>query len=451
MAEEHRDPSVSELKKGLEKLEHVRNSHLATIARMKTAQKGAALVLLLVLAWTGYHLWSSGWIEKEFHTKPKADGVIKTMTIATQPISQELSLSGTLEPFKTVNIPAPFDGPVSTLLVSYGEEVKKGQMLLTIDDSDLMIKLRNAETEFIKATQDFDNTKNWKQSTETRDAQRDLVRSKNDAGDKQRKLVEAQALFKDGIISRNDFEQAQEDYRNAQDTLASSRDKYAAELKKGGNENLRMAQITLENAEATYDGFKKKAANATIKAPVKGVIMKPATSGSDKAVELAVGTPVTQGQPMLAIAGLESMDVRAKADEVDVVRLKVGQKVHVTGEAFPGTVLDGTIHDISSQAISQNEGSRPYYSVMVTVGKIPEAIASSVRIGMTAELQVVVYENPKAILVPINAVDADAKTVQVIDPATGKPKTVQVTTGITTMQDVEILKGLAVGDTIVTP
>ena len=45
--------------------------------------------------------------------------------------------------------------------------------------------------------------------------------------------------------------------------------------------------------------------------------------------------------------------------------------------------------------------------------------------------------------------DAGTKTVRVIDPKTGKPNPVQVVTGITTLQDVEILKGLSVGDKIV--
>lgn len=451
MAEEHLKSTVEKLKQGIETSEKARQSLKETVGKMRTAQKGAFLVGIVVLCWLAYHFWPLAWLGKEFQHQPKTDAAIQTMTVQPQPISQELSLTGKLEPFRTVNIPAPFDGPVTEVLFTYGQEVKKGQKLATIDDSDLLIKLRNAETDYIKARQEFDDTKHWKQTTEMRDAERDLVRSKNDKVNKKRKLDEAQALYKDGIISRNDLEQAQEDYSNSLDTLASSRDKYDAELKKGDYDYLRMAQIKLENAEATYDNFKKKAAKAVVISPVQGVTMKPEASGSGKAVVLTEGTTVSQNQPMLAIASLESMEVQAKADEVDVVRLKVGQKVHVTGEAFPGTVLAGEIHNISSQSISSSDSQRPYYSVNVTVDKIPAALASTVRIGMTAELQVVVYENPKAILVPINAVNAGAKTVQILDPTTNKPKTVQVTTGITTLQDVEILKGLKVGDKVVTP
>ena len=176
--------------------------------------------------------------------------------------------------------------------------------------------------------------------------------------------------------------------------------------------------------------------------------MKPQTSGSGKPLEISEGTSVTAGQPMLAIADLESMEVQAKADEVDVVRLRVGQQAHVTGEAFPGVVLAGVIHSIASQATKATSSDHPYYRVDVTIKKIPAEVGRTVRIGMTTELQAVVYENPKAILIPISAVNPDTKTVQVVDPATGKSKTIKVTTGVTTLQDVEIIKGLSVGDKI---
>ena len=444
MTDNRLDSALSELKA----MERAARQARERFSRLKRVQKGAFLVVAVMLVWLCYHLFADGWVAREFHHQP-GTGTMQTMVLAAQPLSQEISLTGSLEPFKTVNIPAPFTGPVSKVAFSYGEEVKRGQVLLVLDDSDLMIKLRNAESDYIKAGQDFDNTSHWSQSTESRDAQRDLISARNNAFDKKRKLEDAQALFKDGIISRNDMEQAQEDYRSAKDTLASSQDKYKAELKKGGHENVRMAEIKLENAQAVFESYRARAAQATVTAPVRGVVMKPQLSGSDKSVDISEGTSVSGGMPMLAIGDLESMEVRAKADEVDVVRLRVGQKAHVTGEAFPGVVLAGVIRDIASQTEQTSGETHPYYKVDVTIKDIPADIAKTVRIGMTTELQVVVYENPKAILVPISAVDAAAKTVRVIDPKTGKPNPVQVVTGITTLQDVEILKGLSVGDKIV--
>ncbi|MDC0335616.1 efflux RND transporter periplasmic adaptor subunit [Pseudodesulfovibrio sp.] len=451
MTDTNRDGLSPEVKKTVEKLEHSRQTLAQTVGKMKAMQKGALVVVGLVLLWTGYHLWSTGWVEQEFHSAPKADGALHTMTIQPQPISQELSLSGKLEPLKTVNIPAPFDGPIAEIFFTYGEEVKRDQKLLRLDDTDIMIKKRNAESDYIKAKQDFDNIKDWKGTSDARSAQRDLVHNQDDVKSKKRKLTEAKELYKKGIISRNDLEQAEEDLSSAKDSLASAIDKFNAEKKTGDDENLRMGQIKLENSKATLDEYEAMVAKKIVTAPVRGVAVKPETTGSGKAVTLSVGSSIAKSDTLLAIADLESMTIQADADEVDVVRLSVGQKVHVTGEAFPGVTLQGKIQSISSQATTSSNDSRPTYGVGVTVDAIPPKVARTVRIGMTAELQVVVYENPKGLLVPIAAVDADAKTVQVIEPSTKKPKTVQVTTGITTMQDVEILSGLKAGDVVVTP
>ena len=270
MTDNRLDSALSELKA----MERAARQARERFSRLKRVQKGAVLVVAVMSVWLCYHLFADGWVAREFHHQ-SGGGTMQTMVVATHPISQEISLTGSLEPFKTVNIPAPFTGPVRKVAFSYGEEVKRGQVLLVLDDSDLMIKLRNAESDYIKAGQEFDNTSHWSQSTESRDAQRDLISARNSAFDKKRKLEEAQALFKDGIISRNDMEQAQEDYRSAKDALASSQDKYKAELKKGGHENVRMAEIKLKNAQAVFESYKARAAQATVSAPVRGVVMKP--------------------------------------------------------------------------------------------------------------------------------------------------------------------------------
>ncbi|KAB1441529.1 efflux RND transporter periplasmic adaptor subunit [Pseudodesulfovibrio senegalensis] len=444
MTDDKRDPALSELKT----MEQTVRRAKERFSRLQTIQKSALLILLVMFSWVFYHMFTADWFAGEFHHLP-AGKTMRTVTVTTQPISREVSLTGSLEPLKTVNIPAPFSGPVKTMAFTYGEEVRRGQKLMVLDNSDLMIKLRNAESDFIKAKQDFNDKAHWSKSPESRDAQRELISARNSADAKKRKLKEAEALFSNGIISRDDMEQAKEDYRSAKDTLASSEDKYRAELKKGGQDNVRMAEIKLENAKAVFESYKAKAALATVIAPVRGVAMKPQFSDNEKTMVLSEGASVTAGLPMLAIADLESMEVRAKADEVDVVELRVGQKVHVTGEAFPGVVLAGVIRDIASQTVKESDSAHPFYRVDVTINDIPANVASTVRIGMSAELQIVVYENPKAILVPISAVDPKAKTVQRIDPSTGKPKPVRVKTGITTLQDVEILRGLSVGDKIV--
>jgi len=288
-------------------------------------------------------------------------------------------------------------------------------------------------------------------SIESKQAQRALTSAKGKYTTQKRKLTEAKTLFNKGIISGNDLESEKESYANALSSLESARDKFDEETAKGGHGNLRIAHIDIENAETTLDIYKHQQAQKIITAPVRGIIVRPLTGESSGADELSVGADVSKGQALMAIADMERFLIKAKADEIDIVKITLGQKVRVTGEAFAGVTLDGKIYRISAQSASDSRDGHPYFDVIVSVDKIPGKIARTVRIGMTSELQIVVYENPRALLLPISAVNTTTKTVHVLDSPNGKPREVKIKTGITTLNDVEITEGVKEGDIVVVP
>ncbi len=441
----------ADFRQAVTNLEQKQQTLLKRIGRLKALYLCGVVVLLLMAGWIGYHLFSTGWHIPVFGSKSVDTKGFRTITVQAQPVSKEISLTGILEPFRTVNLVAPFEGPVAELFIEFGKEVKRGEKLLKLDDTDLVIKMRTAEATDIKAKQHLDDIEHWDVSVESREAQRALISAKEKYTTKKRKLTEAKTLFGKGIISGNDLESAKESYSYALNALESARDKFDKETAKGGHDNLRLAQIDLENAEAGLDVYKHQQAQKTITAPVRGIIVRPLTGENSGAAELSVGANVSKGQALMAIADMERILIKAKADEIDIVKIHLGQKVRVTGEAFAGVTLDGQIYRISAQSASDSRDGHPFFDVIVSVDKIPERIARTVRIGMTSELQIVVYENPKALLLPISAVNVTAKTVQVMDSPDGKPRAVKVKTGITTLTDVEITEGLKEGDTVVVP
>ncbi len=445
--DKHKDQA--DFKQAVKNLEQEQQTLLKRIDKLKALYLCGVVVLLLMVGWLGYHFFSTGWHIPVFGNESVEAKGFHTITVQAQPVSKEISLSGILEPFRTVNLVAPFEGPVAELLIEFGKEVKRGEKLLKLDDTDLVIKMRTAEATYIKAKQHMDDIEHWDVSVESREAQRALTSAKEKYTTKKRQLTEAKTLFGKGIISGNDLESAKESYSNALNALESARDNFDKETAKGGHENLRLAQIELANGKTGLDVYKHQQAQKTITAPVRGIIVRPLTGENSGAAELSVGANVTKGQALMAIADMERILIKAKADEIDIVKIHLGQKVRVTGEAFAGITLDGLIYRISAQSVSNSRNGHPFFDVIVSVDKIPERIASTVRIGMTSELQIVVYENPKALLLPIGAVNVTAKTVQVIDSPDGKPMAVKVKTGITTLTDVEITEGLKEGDIVI--
>lgn len=256
-----------------------------------------------------------------------------------------------------------------------------------------------------------------------------------------------------GIIPDNEFEQAEDEYRGARNEVAANLDKFNEEKEKGNPENVSMARMKAQNAREKLDALQLKVDGGVVLAPVSGVVLKPVRGRGDKAVDIVVGSAVSTGQPVAAVGDLAGLRVVSKVDEVDIDKLSPGQKVVVTGEAFSGKTLVGRISDISSTATSESRDVPPAFDVETTIRDLPPDAINHIRLGMSANLQVLVYDNPEAIMIPIQAVHRTPRglTVDVLDKEKQETRTVPVTTGVTTLSDVEITSGLAPGEQVVVP
>mgnify|MGYP000860387380 CR=1 FL=1 len=138
---------------------------------------------------------------------------------------------------------------------------------------------------------------------------------------------------------------------------------------------------------------------------------------------------------------------------MDAVKLRAGQAVRISGDAFPGIELSGEMVGLSPQADEGDTRSLPTFLAQVVVKTVPDARRQSILVGMSANLEVVIYENPAAITVPIGAVKTEgARKIVMKKSGPGTPDVAQeVVTGYTTLDAVEIRSGLKAGDVIGLP
>lgn len=382
-----------------------------------------------------------------------ASGELNTYTVAPRPVSNAISLSGKLEPLEEVMVVCPFQGKVESKSYFYGAKVQRGELLLELDTTELEIKMREARSKYIKALQEFKKLQGWAHSTEMSKARRALDKAKYDLKRSRSKLEENEILYEEGIIPKTELVQARDEVRNNEASLRSAQEELESVQVKGHSENVSIARMELENAENQLAMLQEKLALSDIKAPVDGIVIRPAGQDEKKAKAVEVGAPLNEGDILLAVGNLEGMTVEAKVDEVDISKIALGQLVKVTGDAFPGVTLPGRIEHISSQAKSEGGSQAPTFDVVVTIDELPDEVQETIRLGMSANLRIVVYENPEALLVPIGAVVnmGGERVVRVLDPETGQPVQKKVTTGLTTLDSVEITSGLSPGDQVILP
>ena len=122
----------------------------------------------------------------------------------------------------------------------------------------------------------------------------------------------------------------------------------------------------------------------------------------------------------------------------------------MTGNAFADVKLKGVVDRVSPEA-DPKQKRKAVVHIAVLLDKLDAARQARGRPGMWAKLRIVTYENPKALMVPLDAVRrrGGKRRIRVLDPGSGEVRDRQVTIGPTTRQRVEIGFGLKAGETVV--
>ena len=452
----------AELRDAYRSLEE-RNRELSTTSRRRNALRGGALLVVLVLfSGVGLYAWNHG-LETTATTvglgsaRPVQDP-FSTLVVEPGPISSTLTVAGQLAPGREVEVTSPIEGTIAEVHYRYGEKVTEGQRLLDLDVARVRIEYRDAQVAHIKASDRLEELEDWSNHVEVSRARRVVSRARIDLEARKNRLSQTDFLLEQGLIPSSEHAAAKREYNNQLLDLQSAEEDLRVVLNKGSAE-AQVARLELENALARLRSLEEVLRNATVYAPLAGVIMHPERAGSatrenERARRLTKGEAVKHGEHLVTIGDFGGFTVVGMVDEVDVATIQPGRPARIVGDAFPGVALQGEIVRVSSQASQSDERhGLPSFEVAASVGGLTEEQRRQLRFGMSATLEVVVYDNKEALLVPIDAVDFldDQPRVRVKDKARGTVRYADVVTGVTSLDSVEIVVGIEAGDEIMVP
>ncbi|BEQ13926.1 HlyD family efflux transporter periplasmic adaptor subunit [Desulfoferula mesophila] len=440
------------------RLEQEKNRLEQLLRRNQRLRLWASVAIILIFAGLGYYAWTrihlAGYEAGGLNGSGALAASGATYTLQPGPLSSSINLTGSIQPYETINLLSPFAGRVLERRFQYGQRVKKGELLLKLDTSDLELKLRDAQVEAIKAQEEFNKLVDWKNSPTVLQAQRELEKAKNDLEVTQQKLHEAEMLYKRGIIPLDELRSLKEQAKNQQISLDTLKDQLRTAIEKGQSKNILMAKLQKENAESKLAKISQEIKKGSITAPVVGVAIKPTGDDDKKSRVVEVGYEVAKGQVLLALGNLERLSVTTKVGELNVAKLRQGQKVAITSYAFPDLLLNGRIDSVSSQALPGGSGDPPSFEVRIITDQLTTDQQAGLRLGMSANLEVNVFDDPQALAVPIAAVhpcpQGGGNKVTLVGKG-GACKEVSVKTGLTTEDKVQITDGLKPGDKVVVP
>ena len=407
---------------------------------------------LLIIAFTFVYLKTYYSHNDPIHQAINASSITNnTIKIEPKPIIITLSKAGKIQPGRIVHTSSPLSGKVKEIFSSYGQIVMQDQPILEIDSQEGRELYHEARKTYTAAMQQKEEILNWKNNREVVSAERSVRKAHLALEAQKMELQNTEMLYHKDIIDRNEYESAKQTCINQQMDLQSAEDELRTLRTKFTDENRTQVIREMQFAKSHMEEIENLLTKSVVLAPVTGMILKTPQSGGNESVSgrrIEKGVHLQQGEQLFSIGDISFLVVSVQINEVDITKIRIGQDVKITGDGFNGMELTGKISAIAPFATGDLSDLEiiPNFEVIITVDPLTLEQTNIVRVGMSANVEVIIYEKQEAILVPLSAVGSqnDRFFVTLKDG-----RKVEVKVGYTTaIGEVEIVAGVNAGEEI---
>jgi len=256
-----------------------------------------------------------------------------------EPVNQ-LALSGNIEAHESL-VGFKVAGRIVDLPVEECQQVEQGALLARLDDADLKQRVRIDEAGIHVRESNLALTEAGTRHQEVKAAQQTMMDAQADLDEKKLDNDRAQKLFAKDEVSAQDRDLAATALKRAQAIFEGSQQRYNEAVEGSRKEDIAIAQANLNEASANLGLSQVNLSYTVLRAPSDGVV-------TVRQAEL--GEVVSPGSPVITLADLDHIWLRAYIDETDLGRISWGQEATITTDTYPGKQYHGRISFISSTA-----------------------------------------------------------------------------------------------------
>lgn len=417
---------------------------------------GAVIALLLIVL-VGK---SQGWIGKPQELE------VELAKAKRATIVEKVSASGTVQPVTEVKIAPEVSGEIRELLIEEGDSVTKNKLLVKIRPDTWISQLDRAEASLNQ------------QKANVVAAEAALSRAKASQTRAKQEYDRQKGLYDEKVISESEWQLAQQNMTIAENDYKSA------------TQSLEASRYIVRSSEATVREARENVRLTNVSAPMDGIVSKL----SVKKGERVLGTAQMQGTEMLRIADLSKMEVRVNVNENDIVRVHLNDTTMIDVDAYAneGKQFKGVVTNIANTAKDKTSAdaiTEFEVRILILSSSYQDLVAKGNRYpfrpGMTASVEILTNRKSNVLSVPLSAVttrnpdeekkdegeqngppsdnnnqqtnNTNQKPVEkkkdkivVFVNEDGKAKMVEVKTGISDYDNIEILSGLSDSSQVVT-
>jgi HlyD family secretion protein len=425
------------------------------------------VVALLIIVLVSVNQANKGVVTVQTAKVAKQDNLVSLVTA-----------SGEIKPTTYTNVTAQGFGRITAILVKEGDHIKKGDKLLLQDNvqASADVQAQGAAVNSAEAAV---------QAAEAsyKAAQADLISQQANLEKAKLDWDRGQGLYRDGLIPKQDFDQR----KTAFDAAAAAVDASKARVQ-SLKAQLGQSQSQVNQTQAVQKRQQDVLSKTVYTSPIDGIVSYLPEKVGDYVVP---GITNTNGSFLMTLSDMSIVTAEVKVDETDIVNIKLGQEADVTIDALLGKVFKGKVTEIGSQATLRSSGlattqsttstqEAKDFKVVVTLDSPPD----NLRPGLSSTAKIKTAEKKGVIAIPIQALavrtrkdleeaaknakgqgtsgvtlaapppstsgDPQKDEIQGVFVVNGKKAIFRaVETGITGVTDIEITKGLQLGDEIV--
>jgi HlyD family secretion protein len=355
---------------------------------------------------------------------------VRAASVERGSIRTVISTNGKVEPSQNFEAHAPVNTTVRRLLVKEGDHVKRGQLLLQLDDMAARRDAATAEAQLKGAQAQVQAIERGGSQEELLTLQTQIVKARADRDAAQRSLEAFRRLQQKGDASAGEVKEAEANLQRSQADLNLLEEKRNERYSKPEVERV---EAQRSEGQAAYAAARDVLEKSDIVAPFDGVVYS---------VPVKLGSYVQAGDLLLQEADLSHVVVRAYVDEPDLGRLSHDQKTEITWDAMPGRVWQGAVATLPSTV--KLRGTRNVGEATIVVDNRDFKLLPNTNVTVT----IIVAQHDNVLTIPREALrqeDSKPYVYQIVDDRLRRH---EVAVAASNLTKVEITSGLSEKDVV---
>ena len=348
-------------------------------------------------------------------------------------VARSVVATGKVQPITEVEVKSKASGIVTKLDTDINQTVRTGQVLAQLDQQEILDQvaaqkagLDGAEANARSASAAVEYDKVAAEAPDLPMLEHTYKRSL--------------AMQKDGVVSQQALDTAEQQYRAA----ANTRDRAVSQIIVDSAKQ-RQAQAQVAAAEASLKQLEEQLSYTTITSPIDGVVLsRDVQMGDAVSSILVLGSTATL---VMTLGDIHEVYVKGKVDESDIGKVYLGQAARIKVQSFRDKTFQGKVTKIAPLGVEKDNVTT--FEVQISI----ENPGGELKANMTANAEIVLEEHKHVLTVPEQAVlyDKDRNATVWVPDAHGKDghRIVPIKVGLSNGSRIEVTSGLKSGDTVV--